>query len=60
MIKNSVCRFCENREVGCHGRCELYIKEKETRDAMKEDNCRKRDADGIDVQQENEAQLDKS
>lgn len=45
MIKNSVCRFCENREVGCHGKCELYIREKETRDAIKEDNCRKRDAE---------------
>ena len=47
MIKNSVCRFCEERKVGCHGTCELYIREKETRDAIKEDNCRKRDAEKV-------------
>lgn len=29
MKKNSVCKGCEDRHVGCHGKCERYIAETE-------------------------------
>ncbi len=36
MKKNSVCKECEERHIGCHASCEKYIKE--TEEIKKEKN----------------------
>ena len=30
------CKDCNDREIGCHGKCERYIKEKEENDKYRE------------------------
>ena len=30
------CKGCEERHVGCHSKCERYLKEKEKRNAVSE------------------------
>lgn len=34
------CKDCENRCIGCHSNCKLYIEEKKQHDLMREDISR--------------------
>ena len=38
----NVCYDCWDRYIGCHGKCEKYIKEKEERDRQKLDIQKKK------------------
>lgn len=35
-MKNVPCRYCEQRTLGCHGRCDKYIDYKREHDALKQ------------------------
>lgn len=33
-MRITVCKDCEDREIGCHGKCERYIKERDAREEL--------------------------
>lgn len=35
-LKSNICKDCPTRTVGCHGKCESYIKECEERNKLKQ------------------------
>ena len=54
MKKNSVCKNCEDRYIGCHGKCEKYIAETEEIRKEKNEIWKKYDTDrainGLEVE----------
>ena len=44
-MTNTVCRYREKRYVGCHSSCEDYIAEKKAREALREEERKKRSVD---------------
>ena len=45
-MKNVPCRYCENRILGCHDRCEKYMEFKRERERIREARSSESDASG--------------
>lgn len=55
MKTTAPCRFCQDRELGCHATCEKYIAFKDERNAYLEDEYKRKQIISMSAERKNRA-----